>query len=296
MELVGLIFGSIAILYSLLTSSCIENFFDSPQNFQTLNQKINLCKIAKNNTRLSQELRDIISEDDNECIVNLTTALCNDILMDAKNYFEALINLTINNFDQDEIQMTLPHVKCIHDTFKKYELVNAYLRLFLDPDVIFNNITGNESEQLSTPIRIVRSFCNADELYSKQFDLHRKDINISNLDTCNVQYLIDKGFVRGNLIERPKYCDTKNFIFEQFINSSFLLSDYSLQNFFALKNFKIQKCFLDKTLEIKLPQQMLGIEYSHALNSSDYSFNDEKIKFINLSTIKDNILIECLVV
>lgn len=286
---------AIATILALLTSECVKNLFENPQEFQNLDKKINLCEIIKNDVRFPQDLRDIISMDDTQCISNLTASYCNEIFSDAKKDFKGKINRTIRSFYQDDMDMTLPYEKCIQNTFAEYNLVDAYLKLFLDPDVIYNNkYTGNETEMLSTSIRIVRSFCQANELYSERFDSHMR--TLLDMEPCSAQYLIDRGFVIGNLMERPKNCETNDFRFQQLINSDFLLRNYSMGNFYASEYFAIKECFLNKTLELEIPQKLIGIEYSYRLQAPEYDADDEKKKYVELMTLKDKIIIECMVI
>lgn len=293
MEIVGLIFGSLAIFYSLLTSQCVKNYFGHPEKFEQLNEQINLCEIAKNEKNFPKELRDEILKGDNECTLNLTNSVCNEILMEAKENFEENINRTIKSFSQDEIELTVANEKCIYQTIDEHKLVNAYLKIFLSPDIIFNNLTGNEIEMLATLVRIVKSFCIGDKLYANQFESYgREEKNISSLEPCYVQYLIDRGFMMGNLIERPTNCNDKDFQFKKFLFET-LSQNYFFENFFAIEKSEILKCFIDKSDTLELAQKIIGIEYSYYFKTSEYDQEKEKMKFVELMKLKDKTYIEC---
>jgi hypothetical protein len=101
--------------------------------------------------------------------------------------------------------------------------------------------------------------------------------------------------VIGNLSERPTDCEAKNSLFESFLHSTFLFRNYLIDiNFFSSDKYEIRKCFINKTIELELPQKFVGIGYSYAIQAPEYNVEDGKKKYIQLMKLTDKIFIECL--
>ncbi|CAG9805050.1 unnamed protein product [Chironomus riparius] len=100
---------------------------------------------------------------------------------------------------------------------------------------------------------------------------------------------LEERFVDGKLPEEPQNCyaDTK------FLNPTHLAQNYKFDDFFTLTTNELKDCFVAKVEQQQLLPQLIGIEFSYALQSEQFNVDETKKKYIHLMKSMDLCALEC---
>lgn len=285
----------IPVLFSISTFNCTVDYFNELKlgdNYKPLNDVVDICAVVRSDNRNDEDLKKNVHHYIDKCEQNITKDDCKSTIDELLKSFDDVVKETAREMPVDEREMILRNENCILEKFHTYKVYQNYFKFFTKPEnfLLFWTSSSVLKTNMESPIRLGRIICMGDEIYSMKFDENKHHIkNLSQIELCNIQYLIDEGFVDGKLSEQPQSCNVDT----EFLNTKHLIRNYPFNDFFILTRNEIKKCFVAKVEQHKLFPQLIGIEFSYALQSKQFNVDETKKKFIRLMKSMDVLALEC---